>query len=171
MVGPRALSWVLVVGGCTGAPLPPPTPMPVGVAARVSDCPDEPAVELFALREGALREAFRAGGHITALDPSRLEDDPSTWVVGELDVKGTRAFETHTHALAAETYAATTAGRAPVSMALVLRGRVVGMLEVRSAMRGGRFRVRVPDDVAFDADAVDELTAALRDDRRCFGGR
>lgn len=167
----RALPWVIVATGCAGTPLPPPTPLRPVAVAPVSDCPADPAVELFALRAGSLREAFRAGGHITALSPSRLEDDPSTWVVGELDVKGTRAFETHTHALAAETYAATTRGGAAVSMALALRGRVVGVLEVRSAMRGGRFRVRVPDDVAFDADAVDELAAALREDRRCFAGR
>lgn len=167
----RALPWVIVATGCASAPPPPPTPLRQVVAAAVSDCPADPAVELFALRGTSLREAFRAGGHITALGPSRLEDDPSTWVVGELDVKGTRAFEAHTHALAAETYAATTRGGAAVSMALALRGRVVGVLEVRSAMRGGRFRVRVPDDVAFDGDAVDELAAALREDRRCFAGR
>lgn len=167
----RALPWVIVATGCAGTPPPPTTPLRPVTVAPVSDCPADPAVELFALRGTSLREAFRAGGHITALAPSRLEDDPSTWVVGELDVKGTRAFEAHTHALAAETYAATTRGGAAVSMALALRGRVVGVLEVRSAMRGGRFRVRVPDDVAFDADAVDELAAALREDRRCFAGR
>lgn len=135
-------------------------------AAR--DCPEGPAVELVALRGEAAGEAFRAGGHITALTPTQLEGDPAPWLAGELDVKGTRAFEDRTRALAAESYAR---GTEPVAMALTLRGRVVATVPVRSAMRGRRFLVRVPERVTFDGDAVDELFAALRTDRRCFGGR
>lgn len=169
----RALPAVTLCFACAAAP-PPPTaraPAPDVTPAPASDCPTDPTVELFAVRDGALREPFRAGGHITSLTPTRLDDDTSAWLSGELDVKGTRAFESHTHDLAAESYAATTRGAAPVAMALALRGRLVAALEVRSAMRGRRFLLRVPDDVAFDGGAVDELAAALREDRRCFAGR
>lgn len=168
----RALPLVILSLACAAAPAPASrAPAPEVAVAPVSDCPADPAVELYAMRGGALREPFRAGGHITALAPTRLDDDPAAWLAGELDVKGTRAFESHTRDLAAESYAATTRGAAAVSMALALRGRLVATLEVRSAMRGRRFLLRVPDDVAFDGDAVDELAAALREDRRCFAGR
>jgi hypothetical protein len=168
------LAFVVHMACATTAHLPPPSPTRTahGTSLRRDDCPDEPAVELFAWREESLHEAFRTAGHITALTLTHLDDDPSRspWITGELDVKGTRVFEARTRALAAESYANVQRGGPPVAMVLALRGRVIAHVEIRSAMRGGRFLLRVSDTAARDPNMADELSAALREDRRCRAG-
>ena len=76
------------------------------------------------------------------------------WIVGTLDVKGTQHFEARTRALALVTYRAGLTGDEPARMGLALHGRVVASLEVRSAMRGGRFRLRLHDESAATREAM-----------------
>ena len=101
--------------------------------------------------------------------PEQRED--VVWLVGRLDVKGTRAFEAHTRTIAEGNYSAAIHGVPEVRMGLALHARVVAVVEVICAMRGGRFWVRVPPGVAVDDALAAELDAAVQTDRRCFPGR
>lgn len=173
---PHPLHLFALLASCAGAaaPSPPPAAALPSASRPVSDCPAAPAVELHALTGTELGDGFRVGGHIVSLAVEQGEDDPTVTLVGELDVKGTRAFEERTRALALASYAAGRRGADAGRMALALRGRVVGVMEVPSAMRGRRFRVRALTEAeggAFTGATGAELADALRADRRCFAGR
>lgn len=167
---PLCLIALLCACSATVAPVAPVAPSaPSAVDAPPSDCPAAPRVELWETRNARPAVAFRAGGHITALDVS-LDEDPYRALVGTLDVKGEQALEAHARALALAN--ATPHDGAPArAMVLTLDGRVLASLEVTVALRGRRFRIPLRPDGAFTDDTRDALREAVRHDRRCFAGR
>ena len=147
----------------TAAPSP---SLPPHAAPPPRDCPDGPAIELYALAGEALGEAFAVGGHIVTLEEDR-DDEGRASLVGTLDVKGALALARSSRAEALASYAETQRGRPAHRMALALRGVITGSMELTSALRGSRFRV--PATLTREDAAA--LRDALRVDRRCFPGR
>lgn len=169
----RATLTAALLAACATTRAPPsPNAAGASVEAPPSDCPERPAIELYAEAPEGPLEPLHVGGHITALDAARDEDGTLS-LVGTLDVKGTLAFERGTRELALANYAATQQSAPPRRLTLALHGRPVASMAVSSALRGRRFRIAVLTGLTppFSDDTRDELDAALRIDRRCFPGR
>ncbi len=165
----RSLGLLALLCACRAATVPAVPVVSAVVDVPPSDCPAAPRVELWETRDARPTVAFRAGGHITALDVS-LDEDPYRALVGTLDVKGEQALEAHARALALAN--ATPHDGAPArAMVLTLDGRVLASLEVTVALRGRRFRIPLRPDGPFTDDTRDALREAVRHDRRCFAGR